>query len=85
MSHNVSLVSHTSHIAPHASFVALVSESQVQGIRKLLRFICGQLLLRCQVALVLNEELVDTVGDILVDPRPSKSFTLLNDSVSVTS
>ena len=52
--------------------MALVSESQVQGIRELLRFIFGQLLLRRQVALVLNEELVDTVGDILVDlARPN--------------
>ena len=47
--------------------MALVSESQVQGIRELLRFICGQLLLRCQVALVLDDKLVDTVRDMLVD------------------
>ena len=53
----VSLVcaSHVS-LEPHVSFVALVSELQVQGIRELVR----------QVALVLNEELVDTVRDVLV-------------------
>ena len=62
----VSLVSHTS-LVPHVSLVALVSERQFQGIRELFRFICGQLLVRCQVALVLDEELVDTVGDMLVD------------------
>ena len=38
-----------------------------QRIRELLRFICGQLLLGRQAALVLNEKLVDTVGDMLVD------------------
>ena len=38
-----------------------------QRIRELLRFICGQLLLGCQAAHVLNERLVDTVGDMLVD------------------
>ena len=38
-----------------------------QRIRVLLRFICGQLLLGRQAALVLNEKLVDTVGDMLVD------------------
>ena len=54
-------------LVPHVSVAALVSERQVQGIRELLRFICGELLLRCQVALVLNEELVDTVRDMLVD------------------
>ena len=37
-----------------------------QRIRELLRFTCGQLLLGCQVALVLDETLVDTVGDMLV-------------------
>ena len=31
------------------------------------RIRCGQLLLRCQAAHVLNEKLVDTVGDTLVD------------------
>ena len=36
-------------------------------IRELLRFICGQLLLRCQVTVALNEDLVDTVGTMLVD------------------
>ena len=44
-----------------------LEEPQVQVIRELLRFICGQLLLRCQVAFVPNEELVDTVRDMLVD------------------
>ena len=38
-----------------------------QRIRELLRFICGQLLLGRQAALVLDEKLVDTVGDMLVD------------------
>ena len=38
-----------------------------QRIREPLGFICGQLLLRCQVTLVLNEDLVDTVGNMLVD------------------
>ena len=38
-----------------------------QRIRELRRFICGQLLLRCQVTLALNEEVVDTVGNMLVD------------------
>ena len=59
-------VAHVS-LVPHVSLVALVSERQVQGIRDLLRFICAQLLLRCQVSLVLNEELVDTTRDMLVD------------------
>ena len=54
-------------LVPHVSLVALVSERQVQGIRELLRFICGQLFLQRQVSLVLNEELVDTVRDMLVD------------------
>ena len=39
-----------------------------QRIGELLRFTCGQLLLRCQVALVLHEKLVDTVGDTLTRP-----------------
>ena len=45
------------------------AELQVQGIRELLRLICGHLLLRLrrQVALVINEELVNAVGDMLVD------------------
>ena len=47
--------------------MALVSELQVQGVRELLRFICGQILLRRQVTLVFTEELVDTVRDMLVD------------------
>ena len=38
-----------------------------QRIRELLRFICGLRLLGCQIALVLNGKLVDTVGDMLVD------------------
>ena len=59
-------VAHVS-LAPHVSLVALVSERQVQGVHELLRFICGELILRCQVAPVLNEELVDTVEDMLVD------------------
>ena len=49
---------------PLVSLVALVSN---QRIHELLRFICGRLLLRCQVALVPNEKLVDTVGGMLVD------------------
>ena len=47
--------------------MALFSELQVQGIRELFRFICGQLFLGCQAALVLDEKLVETVGDMLVD------------------
>ena len=38
-----------------------------QRIRELLRFFCGQLVLGCQAALVLNDKLVDTVGDMVVD------------------
>ena len=38
-----------------------------QRILEVLRFISGQLLLRCQFALVLNDKLVETVGDLLVD------------------
>ena len=64
MSH-VSLV--LASFVSHVSFVALFSEIQVQGVRELLRFFCGQLLLRRQVALVHHEELVDTVRDMLVD------------------
>ena len=46
--------------------------SQGQGICELLRFGCGQPLLGCQAALILNEKLVDTVGDMLVDlARPT--------------
>ena len=41
--------------------LALVSELQVQEIREL------QLLLESQVALVVDEKLVETVGDMLVD------------------
>ena len=52
----------------HVSFASHVSlVSHVFVSRELLCFICEQLLLRCQVALVLNEELVDTVRDMLVD------------------
>ena len=54
-------------LALHVSLVALVSELQVQEIREVLRLICGQLLLRRQVTLVLNGGLVDAVGDLLVD------------------
>ena len=39
----------------------------VHSYREILRFICGHHLLRCQIALVLNEKLVDTVGGMLVD------------------
>ena len=42
-------------------------KSQVLRIRELFRFVCGQLFLRCQVALVLHEKLVDSVGKMLVD------------------
>ena len=41
--------------------IARLEEPLVRRIRDLLRFICGQLLLGCQIALVLNEKLVDTV------------------------
>ena len=59
-------VAHVSLVS-HVSLVPRVSERQVQGIRELLRLICGELLLRCHVALVRKEELVDTVRDMLVD------------------
>ena len=52
------------------SLVSLVSHASLVfrvGIRDLLRFVCGQRLLGCQIAIVLNGNLVDTVGDMLVD------------------
>ena len=53
------------------SLVSLVSHVSLvfrgRRIRELLRFICGQGRLGCQIAPVLNEKLVDTVGDMLVD------------------
>ena len=60
---------HTSSSISSHSYCTFQSyrTSLVQWIRELLRLICGQLLLRCRVALVLNEELVDTIGDMFVD------------------
>ena len=55
-----------------------------QRIRGLLRFICGQLLLRCQGTLALNEDLLAT-GKHALSISPIQAFTLLNDSLSVTS
>ena len=60
-------VAHIS-LVPHVSLVAPVSELQV---RELLRFSCGQ------VALVLDEQLFETVGDMLVD-LANRPFTLLD-------
>ena len=37
------------------------------GFAEVFRFICGLRILGCQIALVLNGKLVDTVGDMLVD------------------
>ena len=38
-----------------------VARLKFSPIRELLRLICEQLLLRCRVALVLNEDLIDTL------------------------
>ena len=58
------------------SLVSLVSHVSLvfrgRRILELLRFICGQRLLGCQIALVLNGKLVDTVGDMLVDLTQSE-------------
>ena len=56
-----------------------------QRIRELFRFICGQLHLRCQVTLALNEEVVDTVGNMLENLTHPNLHMLWNDSLSVTS
>ena len=54
------------------SLVSLVPHVS-QRFRELLRLICGHNLLGCQIALLLNEKLVDTGGDMLVSlthPNP---------------
>ena len=47
--------------------VSMTSTNSASDLLKFFRFICGLRILGCQIALVLNEKLVDTVGDMLVD------------------
>ena len=54
-------------LTTHRSFWHFHSHCTFQRIGELLRLICGQLLLGRQVTLVLDEKLVDTVTDVLVD------------------
>ena len=45
----------------------MTSTNSASYLLKFFRFICGLRVLVCQIALVLNGKLVDTVGDMLVD------------------
>ena len=47
--------------------VSMTSTNSASDSLKFFRFICGLRIMGCQIALVLNGKLVDTVGDMLVD------------------
>ena len=78
-------VGHDSSVVLPRSLVSLVSDvSLVSVSRELLRFICGQLLLRCQVALFPTRSLLTPSGTCL-SISPIQTSTSLNDSLSATS
>ena len=69
------LVSLVSHVSP---------VSHIYMSCELLRFICGQLLLRCQVALVPKRSLL-TPSETCLSISRIQTITLLSDSLSATS